>query len=193
LFYLYASRFEKQQNKLWFKPIYAIQAICLAVAYAGGNYLVVRELNTALNDVFLEPGENIAFAWFFYAFTVLVPLFYLYWGVIKRNRIFIWVGIIAAGFGVFTFKYYYSFGHPEITLTISGLVVLGIAYTVLNKLKKPKNGVTREQISQANIDFLTAEGILISQMAAGAAAPDSKEDLFGGGQFGGGGASGNID
>ena len=68
--YIWLLRMEKRQPKPWLKPIFAAQAISLLLAYAGGNYLVVRELNVELSGGALQPGEDIPMAWIFYALTV---------------------------------------------------------------------------------------------------------------------------
>ena len=189
--YAWLLRLEKKEPKPWLKPIYAAQVISLLLKYAGGNYLVVRELNVSLSGGTVQPGEDIPMAWIFYALTILIPVFYLYMGVKRRDRIRVWAGMFTAGFSVFTFKYYYSFGHPEVTLTISGLLLLGLSVYLLTKLKKPKKGITRDRLAGANLDFLTAEGIFISQTLGGTTGAQ-QEQLFKGGHFGGGGASGDF-
>lgn len=177
--------------RIWENQINTLQAVCLALVYAGGNYFVVRELGQSLRGIYLEPDENIPFAWLFYTFTAIIPLIYLYQGVKTRSRIFIWMGLAAAGFSVFTFKYYFSLGHPEITITIAGVFLLAVAIYFLHSLKTLKKGITRERVSAANLDFLTAEALLISQTVGSTSQPHQK-DLLGGGGFGGGGASGNF-
>jgi hypothetical protein len=190
--YFLGSRLEKKNAlQIWENQINTLQALCLALVYVGGNYFIVRELGQSLNGTYLEPGQDIPFAWLFYTLTAVVPLFYLYRGITTRNRIFIWVGLAAAGFSVFTFKFYFSLGHPEVTITFAGALLLGIAFYALNYLKSPKNGITRQRIAAANLDFLTSEAILISQTMASTTQPHQK-DVFGGGGFGGGGASGNF-
>ncbi len=190
--YFVAVRLEKNAAlQIWENQMNTLQAHCLVLVYVGGNYFIVRELGQSLNDTYLEPGQDIPFAWLFYVLTAAVPLFYLYRGVATRNRILIWVGLATAGFSVFTFKFYFSLGHPEVTITLAGAVLLGIAFYALNYLKSPKSGITRERIAAANLDFLTSEAILISQTMGSTTQPHQK-DLFGGGGFGGGGASGNF-
>jgi hypothetical protein len=101
--------------------------------------------------------------------------------------------MLAAGFSVFTFKFYYSLGHPEVTITIAGVLLLVLAFYILNKLKTPKNGFTRERLVAAKLDILTAEGVLVSQTMSAAIGGQQREELFKGGNFGGGGASANVD
>jgi hypothetical protein len=193
--YFLGQRLEKNANlKIWENQINTLQAVSLVLIYIGGNYFVVRQLGQSLKGTYLEPGQNIPFAWLFYVFTAGIPLFYLLRGIKTRNRIFIWIGLATAGFSVFTFKYYFSLGHPEITITLAGMLLLGIAVYFLHYLKKPKKGITRERVVAAKLDFLISEGMLISQTMGATAQPHNpnQNDLMGGGGFGGGGASGNF-
>lgn len=193
-----SKRLEKNVGlQIWENQINTLQALCLVLVYLGGNYFVVRELGQSINGTYLEPGQDIPLAWLFYTFTAAIPLLYLYWGIKSRNRIFVWLGIAAAGYSVFTFKYYFSTGHPEITITLAGVTLLGIAIYFLNYLKVPKKGITRERVVAANLDFLTAEAILISQTVGSGSQPHQADlsggaNIGGGGGFGGGGASGNF-
>ncbi len=193
-FYLFGKIIEAlEKAQYWLQQLNVLQTVSLLFVYLGGNYFVVRELGSDLNNIELQPGDDIPLAWLFYTLTVVIPLFYLFWGVKNRDRIFIWVGMLAAGFSVFTFKFYYSFGHPEVTITIAGLLLLGLAVYLLNLLKSPKKGITRERLAAANLDILTAEGVLVSQTMGTAIGGQQQETLFKGGGFGGGGASGNVD
>jgi len=176
---------------IWENQINTMQAVSLLLVYLGGNYLVVRELGQSINNTFVQQETEIPFAWIFYFLTAAIPLLYLSMGIKWRNRIFIWVGLAAAGFSVFTFKFYFSLGHPEITITVAGIILLAIAAVALNYLETPKEGITRQRLTAANLNFFTAEGILISQTMGTMAQPHQAE-LFKGGSFGGGGASGNF-
>ncbi len=192
--YFFTRKLETQESlRIWHKQILVLQSLSLLLVYAGGNYFVVHELDRAVNDTYLAPGENIAFAWIFYAFTILLPALFLFFGIKHRDRILIWAGLLSAGFSVFTFKYYFSLGHPEITLTISGVLLLGVAVFLLNKLKQPVHGFTREKLAATDVDALTAEGVFISQTMGGITTKTQEQELFQGGGFGGGGASGNVD
>jgi hypothetical protein len=176
---------------IWENQILTMQAVSLLLVYLGGNYLVVRELGQSINNTFVQQETEIPFAWFFYFLTAAIPLLYLFVGIKWRSRIFIWVGLATAGFSVFTFKFYFSLGHPEITITVAGIILLAIAVVSLNYLKTPKKGITRQRLTAVNLNFFTAEGILISQTMGTMAQPHQSE-LFKGGNFGGGGASGNF-
>jgi uncharacterized membrane protein YgcG len=94
-------------------------------------------------------------------------------------------------FSVFTFKYYYGFNHPEITLTIAGIILLGISLALLNYLKTMKAGYTRENLLSEKWSSMNAEAFIISQTMGGNQIKSGSYE-GGGGSFGGGGASGNF-
>jgi hypothetical protein len=142
----------------------------------------------------IEPGEDIPFAFLFYAFTVLVPIGYLTHGILKKKILFIRIGVLLLFASVITYKIYYSSGHPEITLTIVGILITSVTIWLINKLKQPVNGFTREQLlTQEGLNAHT-ESIIISTTMGG----NSNDQLIendpgmGGGEFGGGGAGGEF-
>ena len=97
-------------------------------------------------------------------------------------------GLIITVASAFTFKYYFSLGHPELILTVAGTLLILIAYFSIKYLSIPKHGLTDE----ADKNYKELEALVIVQsFAKTGAAPDS--DLkFGGGEFGGGGAGNNF-
>ena len=99
--------------------------------------------------------------------------------------------LIVLAFSVFTFKYYYGFNHPEITLTVAGIFLLGTSLALLNYLKRMKAGYTRENLLSEKWANMNAEAFIISQTMGG---NQIKQESFQGegGSFGGGGASGNF-
>lgn len=92
---------------------------------------------------------------------------------------------------VITFKYYFSLGHYEITLTIAGAIMVGIAYACIRYLKENNTVFTyQEDITDETPGFANAEALLVAQTFS---TPVPEKGLeFGGGQFGGGGAGGNY-
>jgi hypothetical protein len=42
--------------------------------YLSGNYFAVRELSEELLHTHIGPGQDISLAWFFYAWTFIVPI-----------------------------------------------------------------------------------------------------------------------
>lgn len=146
----------------------------------------MRELSVELLNLDLQAGQDIPLAFVFYGLTVLIPILYLYFGLKNKDLVLLRVSLAVLAFSVFTFKYYFSLGHHEITLTVGGLIMLGISALLLRWLKTPKHGYTRENILNEKWANSNAQAFILSQTLGAAKAPEVHQ--FGGGESGGGGA-----
>jgi hypothetical protein len=176
----------KDPEQWWHHNLVVVESLSLLIIYAAGNYLVVRMLSEELMGLYLEPGQDIPLAWFFYATTVIIPLVYLYRGIRQKDAVMLRVSLLALAFSVFTFKYYFSLGHPEITLTAAGVILIAIALWLMHYLKTMRQGYTRENLRSSRWAAVQAEALVISQTLGGTQAQPGKP--FGGGASGGGGA-----
>lgn len=191
--YFLSQQFQKANHLPFYRDSFIVlDTLFLILVYAGGNYFVVRELSIEMMGLNLADGNDIPFGWLFHITTVIIPLAFLYFGIIRKELLLNRVGILTTFASVITFKYYYSLGHPEITLTIAGAITAGLTIWILNYLKTPKNGFTREKLLSDKWDNLNAESVLISSTMGGNVAPEKTGTEFGGGQFGGGGAGGEF-
>lgn len=182
----------KVSLKFWLNNLLIVEFLSLLFIYAAGNYLVVRELSIELMDLYLEEGNDIPLAFIFYALTIIIPLGYLYYGIRNKDIVLLRVSLLVVAFSVFTFKYYYSFGHPEITLTVAGIILLVLTILLLNYLKSIRYGFTRENTLVEKWASVNAEAFIISQTMGGNQVTTPQQFKGGGGGFGGGGASGNF-
>lgn len=191
LYFYFRKLKERPDSSHWENCLLLSEALCLLTVYASGNYFVVRELSISLLDLEPGAGEDIPFAYLFYGLTVIMPVLYLYTAIRKRDLVMIRVGLAVTAFSAFTFKYYFSLGRPELTLTAAGGVMLVATLLLIRYLKTPRQGYTREKILDEKWGDANAEAFAISQGMGGNAMP---EEAFkgGGGEFGGGGASGNY-
>jgi uncharacterized membrane protein YgcG len=191
--YFFIRKLKKQEPlKFWHNNLLIVESLSLLFIYAAGNYLVVRELSVELMDLYLETGADIPFAFIFYGLTVLIPIAYLYFGIKYKNIVLLRVSLIVLAFSVFTFKYYFSLGHPEITLTVAGLTLLAISIALLNYLKIARNGFTREKLLTEKWGSMNAEAFIISQTMGGNQVTVKEQFKGGDGSFGGGGATGSY-
>ena len=174
----------------WENCMILAESICLLLVYAAGNYFVAREFSVSMLDQDLEEGEDIPFAIVFYALTVLIPLAYLYFGIKRKDIILLRISLVVLAFSAFTFKYYFSLGHPEISLTSAGAVLIGIALALFRLLRTSKSGFTRERLLTEKWAAANPEAFIISQTMGGnnVSTQDSPE-IGGGGQSSGGGAA----
>jgi len=185
--YFFFKRFrQKKETEAWESCLIVAESVCLLFIYAAGNYFVVRELSIELMNLDLQDGQDIPLAFVFYGLTVLIPVLYLYFGIKRKDIVLIRVSLAVIAFSVFTFKYYFSLGHPEITLTISGLILLVVSVSLLRWLKTPKYGYTRENILNEKWANSNAQAFIVSQTLGATKAPEVHS--YGGGASGGGGA-----
>jgi uncharacterized membrane protein YgcG len=182
----------KSAFSLWNNNLIVVEALSLLLIYIAGNYLVVRELSVTLMDLYLVESGDIPYAYVFYFLTVMIPLAYLFFGIKNKDIVLLRVSLVVLAFSVFTFKYYYGFGHPEISLTVAGAVLTGIAVLLMNYLKVIRNGYTRENLLEEKWGSMNIQGILISQTMGGNQIATDDSFKGGGGEFSGGGSSGKF-
>ncbi|MBK7311644.1 MAG: hypothetical protein IPI93_12940 [Sphingobacteriaceae bacterium] len=168
-----------------------IKAISLIVFYVSGNYYVIRESSVEFFNLDLSEGQDIPMALIFYAFTAFVPLLYLFFGLRTKDKLLVWVSLLLIAVSALTFKYYFSLGHPEVSLTIAGLVMMALAYVSIKYLVTDKKGITfKDDPNEDNFLKANAEALVIAQSFGTHAQPTDTGVQMGGGEFGGGG-SGN--
>jgi len=169
-------------------------SFCLILFYLSCNYLVVRELSVELLGSEVLPGQDIPFAIFFYAFTLIVPIVYLVQALKTKDRIMLWISFLAIGFSIYTIRFYYSVLPIEVALTLGGLVLFVIAYFSIKRLKDNEIGLTfkPDRINNSN-SILNAEALIVASTFG--LKPEVKSESpmdFGGGGFSGGGSEGTF-
>lgn len=169
-----------------------IQLASLLITYAAGNYFIVRELGSMMNDLTLSSDQGIPFGWFFWLWTFGIPLVYIGMGLKNKEVILLRSGLILVAIAAFTFRNYYHVLPIEMVLVIVGILLLGISYGIMRYLKTPKHGFTAEELEGDQLlDQLNVESLIVSgTFGDGATVPEGTR--MGGGNFGGGGASGNF-
>jgi len=188
--YLAASRLgQRMEFANWTKPLTILEIASLVTFYLSGNYLIVRESTVSLLKMDISEGSNIPFALLFYSLTIGIPIAYVAIGLRKKDSILIRVGLLAGAFSAFTFRYYFSLGHPEVVLTLAGIILITVAIFVIRYLKTVRNGFTHERLLAKKFENLDAEMLVVSQTLG--ATPQQAAEGFkgGGGEFGGGGTT----
>lgn len=175
---------------LWKDNFNVLELLSLLTLYLSVNYFVVRELNALINDEYTS--VQIPLAWLFYITTAITPLLYIYFGIIKKDRLQLQLGMMLITFAVFTFKYYFSLGHHEITITLAGVIMIGVAWLVNKLLKTSKRGLTVDKdVLEKKFNLSDAEALVIAEtMGKGSVQQDGFE--FREGNFGGGGSGGKF-
>lgn len=167
--------------------------LSLIVLAAAGNYFVVRELNGLLTEV--EPGQprpevapQISLAWLFWLLTFLIPGLYSYLGFVRKDRMFVTLGILGLTAAASTVRYYHALLPLSVHLTLVGSLLIGGAVVIIRYLQQPRFGFTDVPDEESPRQFfLNAETLSIIS-ATGATLNRQPDMKFGGGDFGGGGA-----
>lgn len=162
----------------------------LVCIFLSGNYYIVREASVEFFGVQVTDKEGIPFGWVFWILTVGIPLFYIFWGVLKKDIILIRTGLLLVAAMVFTVRYYYDQVAVEKLMIAGGILLTAIAYLLTKYLKEPKAGFTSEANSHTKAPG-NIEALIIAETLSGPQESQSGTQ-FGGGSFGGGGASADF-
>jgi uncharacterized membrane protein YgcG len=176
---------------IWNNNLLVVETLSLLLIYLSGNYLVVRELSINLMGLSVEPGQDIPFAWIFYLLTVIIPVVYLFYGIKNKDIVLLRVSLIVAATTAFTFNHYFGFEKYEMALTVAGAALIIISIALLRYLKIMHSGYTSENMAARSWADPNLGALLISQTMSGNQIPDGPVKA-GGGEFGGGGASGDF-
>ncbi len=180
-------------------PVYYTDAftmaewIALIVLVAGGNYFVVRELNALLAEFPLgqprpEVAPQISLAWLFWILTFLIPGIYAYLGFVRKDRMFVILGILGLAAAASTVRYYYAILPLSVHLTLVGTALVGCAVLAIRSLRQPRYGLTDVPDEESPRQFFLNAETLSVISATGATMNRQPDMKFGGGDFGGGGA-----
>ena len=191
--YFYVKKLKtKHEARFWFDSLWLIELLSLLVFYMVGNYFVVRSLSEEMFNMHLTAGEDIPLAFIFYIFTAVLPIIYVWKGLEKKDRTLLVSGLILVGISVLTFKYYFSLGHPEISLTVAGVVMILISYFATPYFRTPKFGVTYAEDKAIEKSLLNFESVVIGQTMNAGTHSAHNGFQFGGGKSGGAGADGEF-
>lgn len=184
---------EDLKKPFYHKGILLANSFSLVLFYLSGNYLVVRELSVALLGSQIAPNSDIPFAVFFYAFTFIVPGVYMVYSLLKKDRLMLWIGLLALAFSVYTIRFYYVILPIETALTIGGLILFTFTYFAIKKLKYNETGITfkPDRFTNANA-FINTEALITSQLGLKPETVQESNMEFGGGDFSGGGSGGSF-
>ena len=192
--YFLIIKFRKSEKlRYWDNVFWILELASLILFYFAGNYYIVRTLTEELLGIYLNEGEDIPMALFFYAYTAIIPLVYIFIGLKNKNKLLLQAGLILIAASVLTFKYYFSLGHHEITMTIGGIIMIALAWVSINYLKTPKYGITYKEDKDENpLGKFDAETLIIAQSFGTQHNQGETNPEMGGGKFGGGGADGGF-
>ena len=186
--YGFARALNRQKTTFYTNCITVLQAISLVTVYASGNYYLVKELGDMLNNT---KSQSIRLDWFFWTWTMTLPLAYIYWGIRRRDVIPIRIGLLLCVGAAYTLWHYNQNMPLELVLVLAGSLVLAVSWYLTKYLKIPRNGFTYEDLSGNTLmEQLKIESLIVSESSSGiGTTPVNTGTQMGGGKFGGGGAS----
>jgi hypothetical protein len=166
----------------------------LITLYLAGNYLAVEELGY---DIFysssLEPAQSVPVGWLIWVCTAIIPLIYVYSGLLKKDVILLRIGMLTTAASIYTVLHYYSVMPPETVMTLSGIILIIGSWAVIRYLRIPKHGFTSQAEDTTDLlENLPVASIVLSEVQPHSAATQQGTGVkFGGGTGGGGGADGS--
>ncbi len=199
IIYLFASKkMNTLENPYYKNGILVLQSFSLLLFYFAGNYYVVRELSfemqlncLRMNDPYPTTSSEIPLALLFYGFTLVIPVLYIVFSLLKKDKMMLWIGLLSLGFTVFTIRNYHHVLPTEVALTLSGIILFAIAFFAIRKLKNKESGITfmpdRFQSTNTLLQFETIASATQFGLKPEIKTPESNME-FGGGGFSGGGA-----
>lgn len=189
--YFLVKRLSTRKDYLYYETCLTIlKTLSLVTFYLGGNYLIVREGNALINNLYLSVSPQVAFAPMFYFFTIIIPIGYIFFGLRYRDRLILILGLITLGFSVFTYRFYFAVLPIEIALTLGGVLLMTLAGGLIHYLKTEKMGFTYQPDDE--FEGFNLEAMLMSQIVQSKIPQQGDTFRFGGGDTGGGGAGGNY-
>ena len=173
-----------QQNKAsiyWYTNLNILEALSLITFYASGNYFILQKANeTYFNN------SMVAMPYIFWFFTFIIPILYIYKGLKDKNRLLLSLGLLAIAAGVATFRCYFHVLPMEIAAVIGGVILLALAYFSIKYLRDNKTPFSYDDDEGDKPFYQHAESLIIAQSFGHQ--QEGEKPLFGGGDFGGGGA-----
>ena len=189
--YFTVKKLSIRKDYLYYETCLTIlKTLSLITFYLGGNYLIVREGNALINNLYLSTSPQVAFAPMFYFFTTIIPIAYILFGLRYRDRLTLILGLITLGFSIFTYRFYFSILPVEIALTLGGVLLIALSGGLIHYLKTDKHGFTYQPDDE--FEGLNLEAMLMSQIIQSKIPHQGDTFRFGGGDSGGGGAGGKY-
>jgi hypothetical protein len=171
----------------------AIQVLSLFTLYVSGNYYVVQKLGNVLHHLPQETDLPLPFGWFFWLWTILLPCAYIALGIRKKSLLILRTGLILIAAAAVTFRHYYNLLPPEYVLVIAGTILILLSISIIKYLSFPRWSFTYIKPNAKHwSNNIQLEALTVAGTAHVPAMPASQADRFGGGSFGGGGASSDF-
>jgi len=185
-YWLARTQKQKMSWRFWSANLRVVETMSLILLYLSGNFWTLQYVGEELSGLY-----SISFPWFFWAFTFAIPALYVWFGLRRKDRLLLGVGLGCVAMAVFTFRYFFHLMPLAGASTLSGAFLFALAYLCIRRLKKGGLPFTYNAEDAEKPMFSDAEALLAAQ-AFGAKTEPADGISFGGGKFGGGGAGGDY-
>ncbi|WP_430614090.1 hypothetical protein [Flavobacterium sp. JP2137] len=168
----------------------------LLLFYLSGNMVIV--LNFSLYFYMAEASDMVVslhyIDYFYWFMTFAVPLSYIALGVKQRDKGSLWLGLFTLAFSLYNLVQLTAFLSGAWWLTLGGLLLFGLTFILVKRLKNKQTGLTFEADRLADdTDFIHVEALIVAaQLGLKPGASQEAPMKMGGGDFSGGGAGGSF-
>ena len=172
-------------------------AVALVAFYAAVN-IYLHDKHVLTGFLYYNRADESLPRWLSISLTATLPCVVLFIGIVGRRRLFLILGFGFALFSLITLRMYVHVAPPWVVLTGAGILLLIIAGLLRRFLDSGVNGeragftaapLTESQEKHRGMEILAS----VATMTPSAPAAAENSQFHGdGGQFGGGGASGNF-
>jgi len=193
----FLARGLQKKNKLAFyhRGLRLVEYAAVIGTYASLHYYTVEHLIFDMNFDSAGQQNSLSFSWFYWGWTFIVPLIFLLYGLKIKARPWIRIGIVLVIAFFFFLQVHENPVDHEIAAVLYGILLAAIAFGIIKYLKINNSEFTDQSIPGQS-DLLFNEAFFIAAGLAGqipqAQSPAGSDTRFGGGNFGGGGASGEF-
>ena len=189
LYLVYTKIIKANHFAYYANPLLLLQGFSLLLGYFSMNYLVVRELSESLLGLTIAKEKDIPLAVLFYAFTFLIPVFYIVYSLYDKDRLMLIIGFLTFGFAFYTIRFYYHILPVEVALLLGGMILILVAYLSIRKLRDKEAGITFKAARGSETDILTnLEALVVNSQVDLKPMETNSKMPFEGGGFSGGGA-----
>lgn len=186
--YFFAQKGQQTNTQRHWHGVFAmVELLALVAFYASGNYSVVQHIGADWFSL-----EQVPLGWFFWAVTFVVPGLFIWQGLRSKDRLALDIGLGCAVAAVFTFRYYFHVLPLAWVSVAGGAVLFVVSYFSIRYLRNNFAAYTYEEDEKDSLLQKAQEQIFDQTIAGQAVSPSPQKDRMGGGQFGGGGASGDF-
>lgn len=191
------SYLKKQlKTSYYLKLIQTVIYYSYILFYLSGNIWAISHFSYYFSDAEVTAAglSNVFLSYFYWTFTFVVPLIYIFRSIKTRDKGWLWIGIATLFYSFYNLIGLTSFLSTDWWLTLSGALLFSGCLWAIAKIRHRQSGLTFE-VDRLHDDpsFIDAEALLVTAQLG--IKPEVNQEApmkFGGGGFSGGGAGGSY-